>query len=171
VTGNAAANHISAFPDTSNNLHIRVAAPETTAPPGNVPANTCHVVNDQEFYCNAGYFLAIYGSLGGAADSFVASSNLGVLIGATLNGVPTPLAGGDGPDTVIGGAEADFLNGNGAKDRVKGGPGSDLLKGKGGADALRGGTGRDKLDGGSGNDSCKGGPGMDLFRNCETGSQ
>lgn len=80
--------------------------------------------------------------------------------------------GGNGADTLVGGALADTLFGREGDDDLDGGVGADLLDGGGGADILRGGEGRDQLRGGdgedrliggAGNDDMYGGAGADLF--------
>jgi Ca2+-binding RTX toxin-like protein len=55
-------------------------------------------------------------------------------------------------DTVLGNADANYINGNGGDDFVDGASGNDHLKGTGGTDVLIGGLGRDYLDGGVHND-------------------
>jgi hypothetical protein len=89
--------------------------------------------------------LAILGN--GKADSISATGSFGT--GSVLRRAVT-IAGGDGNDSLTGGAGADVLT-------DKTGTGDiDVLIGKGGADALstRDGDGRDRAIGGPGTDSC-----------------
>ncbi|CCC96833.1 calcium-binding protein [Azospirillum baldaniorum] len=82
------------------------------------------------------------------------------------------LIGGDGDDSLTGGAYADSLRGDNGNDWLDGGDGNDTLSGGNGNDWLLGGGGNDTLSGGSGNDtliggfgddSLVGGSGADLF--------
>lgn len=76
--------------------------------------------------------------------------------GQIRSGVSLFLLGGDGDDTITGGAGADVLSG---------GAGNDTLRGGKGADALLGGDGDDTLDGGRDGawDVLSGGNGADVF--------
>jgi len=82
------------------------------------------------------------------------------------------LIGGDGDDSLTGGAYADslrgdngddWLDGGDGNDTLAGGNGNDWLLGGGGNDTLSGGSGNDTLVGGFGDDSLVGGSGADLF--------
>ncbi len=61
----------------------------------------------------------------------------------------------EGPDTIVGGPDADTLSGRGGDDVLIGGGGNDRLFGDAGNDVLDGGTGNsgDEMTGGSGNDT------------------
>ncbi|NOX56546.1 MAG: calcium-binding protein, partial [Planctomycetes bacterium] len=92
---------------------------------------------------------------------------------------PVWLSGSDGDDTLIGGADADYLDagrgndglsglggddtllGRDGNDRLDGGAGDDGLSGLGGHDTLIGDAGSDTLLGGIGNDSLVPGAGSD----------
>jgi Ca2+-binding RTX toxin-like protein len=72
------------------------------------------------------------------------------------------MRGGGGNDTLLGGAEFDFLAGDDFG--PDSGPfGDDHLEGRGGGDLLDGGAGADWLDGGAGSDTLGGGEGGDRF--------
>ena len=61
--------------------------------------------------------------------------------------------GGDGPDILVGGANADSLYGDAGPDRLVGNAGIDSLYGGEGNDSLSGGSGVNLLDGGTGDDT------------------
>lgn len=82
------------------------------------------------------------------------------------------LIGGNGRDSLIGGAGDDLLEGRngqdtlsglGGNDTIIGGKGQDILIGGAEDDLIKGGKGRDVLVGGAGNDQLKGGKGQDTF--------
>ncbi len=73
------------------------------------------------------------------------------------------LAGGEGNDTLIGGALADFIFGGDGDDSIRGGSGRDFLFGEDGNDELFGEGGTDILSGGRGSDFLDGGAGFDLL--------
>lgn len=89
------------------------------------------------------------------------------------------LSGGDGADTLRGGAHTfltdvlhggpgnDTLFGRAGNDTLFGGLGSDQLFAGHGRDRLYGEDGNDQLDGGLGIDACSGGPGIDVLLRCE----
>lgn len=79
------------------------------------------------------------------------------------------LTGGALGDTINGGNGADFLDGLGGNDVLNGGNGGDLLWGFSGNDTLNGDAGNDDLFGESGNDTLNGGDGND-FMSGGTGS-
>jgi hypothetical protein len=108
--------------------------------------------------CAPGYIGAIVGDLGGGNDTFDADSALLVPIGAVVDGMRRPLAGGLGHDRLVGGSAGDLL---------AGGAGPDSLAGDGGPDLLIGGRGADKLSGGAGRDFCRGAGGRDTAKGCE----
>jgi len=117
------------------------------------------------------------GDLGRGNDTFDADPGLSVYIGAVIDGVRMPFAGGTGRDRLVGGAGPDLLDGGpgadsivgaGNEDFLIGGPGADNLSGGQGNDALLGLGGPDRLGGGSGRDLCRGGGGVDVARSCET---
>jgi Ca2+-binding RTX toxin-like protein len=74
--------------------------------------------------------------------------------------VPT-FIGTDGPDTIVGTAEADEINSYGGTDTLSGNDGPDLIRGGDGDDTLNGGSGNDTLNGGDGDDTLNGGTGDD----------
>jgi Ca2+-binding RTX toxin-like protein len=67
------------------------------------------------------------------------------------------------PATLLGGNGKDSLSGGAGDDVIEGGNGKDLLAGNGGNDALNGGNGKDNLSGGDGDDSLVGGRGKDVL--------
>lgn len=80
------------------------------------------------------------------------------------------IEGGDGDDTLIGGAGdevliggdgGDYIEGGGGDDTLNGGEGRDVLYGLDGDDTLMGWGGRDYLDGGRGDDRLDGGDDID----------
>jgi hypothetical protein len=71
------------------------------------------------------------------------------------------LSGGNGNDTLNGGAGDDTLFGGNGNDTLNGGAGDDTLFGGNGNDTLNGGAGNDTLDGGRGDDTVVGGKGAD----------
>jgi VCBS repeat-containing protein len=75
----------------------------------------------------------------------------------------TVRVGGNGNDTLTGGAGADLIFGQNGNDTLSGGDGNDLLCGGNGNDILSGGAGDDSLFGASGDDRLTGGPGADRF--------
>jgi Ca2+-binding RTX toxin-like protein len=94
-----------------------------------------------------------------------------VICAATLP-VKVILSGGDGNDTLIGGAMADrlygeagndVLLGRGGNDQIVGGAGDDVAGGDGGNDTVRGESGHDLLVGNAGNDQVFGGDGNDYL--------
>ncbi|MBH0176450.1 MAG: tandem-95 repeat protein [Nitrospira sp.] len=77
------------------------------------------------------------------------------------------LRGGDGNDTIIGGAGNDRLDGGLDHDVLVGNAGNDTLVGNDGDDLLVGGSGNDVLDGGKGDDALLGGSGNDTLKGGE----
>jgi VCBS repeat-containing protein len=75
----------------------------------------------------------------------------------------TVRVGGNGNDTLTGGAGVDLILGQNGNDTLTGGGGNDLLCGGNGNDILSGGGGDDSLGGAIGNDRLTGGPGADRF--------
>ena len=71
---------------------------------------------------------------------------------------------GNDNDAVIGGDGNETLNGGAGRDILIGGGGDDTLKGEEGNDALYGGGDNDTLDGGLHNDWLEGGAGTDTYR-------
>jgi Ca2+-binding RTX toxin-like protein len=88
------------------------------------------------------------------ADRIDASAVPAGALAITLNG-------GDGDDSLLGGAGADVLNGDAGDDTLQGGAGADVLNGGADDDPLQGGAGADTLSGDAGNDTVAGGPGTD----------
>ena len=84
--------------------------------------------------------------------------------GQASGSVPvTVRVGGNGKDTLPGGAGTDLAFGQNSKDTLSGLGGIDLLCGGNGDDVLSGGDGDDTLAGGADNDRLTGGPGADRF--------
>ncbi len=73
------------------------------------------------------------------------------------------MLGGDGADTLDGGADNDSLSGGEGNDSLLGGAGNDMLDGGVGNDILLGGDGMDTLVGGGGADYLDGGSGRDTL--------
>jgi VCBS repeat-containing protein len=73
----------------------------------------------------------------------------------------TVRAGGNGGETLTGGAGTDLIFGQGGNDTLNGQDGDDLLCGGAGNDTLSGGDGNNTLGGGDGNDILSGGAGDD----------
>jgi VCBS repeat-containing protein len=80
---------------------------------------------------------------------------------ATGSVTVTLQAGGNGAQTLDGGAGADILLGQNGGDTLEGNAGNDLLCGGNGGDTMNGGPGDDTLAGGNGPDRFSGGPGTD----------
>jgi hypothetical protein len=62
------------------------------------------------------------------------------------------VSGGDGSDTIVGGAGDDSLDGGAGADQITGAAGNDTINGDNGADDLHGGDGGDSICGGRGDD-------------------
>lgn len=90
-----------------------------------------------------------------AADSISAVGNTAAAIHV--------FTGGDGNDTLTGGALADILHGGKGDDTLTGGDGDDILNGNEGDDTLVGGADVDVLNGGDGDDVLRGGTGNDTL--------
>lgn len=86
----------------------------------------------------------IFADLGVGADT--------VAINPSVN-KPAVLIGGDGIDTLTGGASADQIQGNAGADILAGSAGVDVIEGGDGNDAITGDAGDDDLQGGDGNDT------------------
>jgi Ca2+-binding RTX toxin-like protein len=71
------------------------------------------------------------------------------------------LNGGNGNDSILGGAGEDVLSGMAGNDRMSGEAGADLVQGGDGFDIMNGGTGNDTMDGEAGNDWVLGAAGDD----------
>ena len=84
--------------------------------------------------------------------------------GVTSSFTSMDLRGGDGADTLIGGAGHDRLDGGIGDDLLVGGAGHDELLGGNGNDFLVGGLGNDVLEGGNGDDVLLGGSGNDTLK-------
>jgi len=174
------ANRISAYTDPTGRLVL--TAPEGLGDPDGSGAN-CVLDNAKsgensatEVSCAPGYIGAIVGDLNGGGDTFDADPGLNVMVGAVIDGIRRPLAGGPGRDRLVGGAAPDLLDGGagpdsivgaGGADLLIGGQGADNLSGGGGNDMLLGGAGPDKLVGGGGRDACRGAGGTDTAKSCE----
>lgn len=77
------------------------------------------------------------------------------------------IAGGRGPNTIVGGEGGDAVRGRGGNDRVLGLEGDDSVRLGAGNDTGRGGRDDDSIDGGPGIDRTYGGAGHDVCRNGE----
>jgi hypothetical protein len=66
--------------------------------------------------------------------------------------IQTSIGGGDGADTIIGGAGNDTVSGGNGADLIAGAGGDDKINGDNGTDDLHGGDGRDSVCGGRGDD-------------------
>jgi Ca2+-binding RTX toxin-like protein len=73
------------------------------------------------------------------------------------------LNGGDGDDTLIGGAEHDVIRGFGGNDSISGGGGRDIIRGNGQHDTISGGDDIDSIKGGWGDDRIYGNAGNDVI--------
>jgi VCBS repeat-containing protein len=91
-----------------------------------------------------------------------ATASVKVTVQAGGNGGET-LTGGAGTDLIFGQGGNDTLNGQGGDDLLCGGAGNDTLSGGDGNDTLAGGDGNDILSGGAGDDGMSGGAGNDLL--------
>lgn len=97
---------------------------------------------------------------GNGNDTLTGGAGDDHLFGGNGNDV---LNGGDGDDLLDGGNGNDVLNGGAGNDALLGGNGNDILNGGAGNDYLDGGNGNDVLDGGDGNDTLIGGNGDDTL--------
>jgi len=93
---------------------------------------------------------------GGAGNDVIDLSGVG-------SGFTVEIHGGEGNDTLKGGASDDLLFGDGGNDTIEGGDGADEIHGGDGNDVLRGENGADQLFGETGNDILEGGLGADLL--------
>ena len=73
------------------------------------------------------------------------------------------LLGGNGRDTLTGGAGGDLIQGGNGRDTLYGRAGDDTLEGGNAKDVLAGGDGNDSLSGGRGKDTVTGGLGTDTY--------
>ncbi len=89
-------------------------------------------------------------------------SNLLDASGFTLG--PVTILGARGDDTIIGGAQNDWLDGQDGDNSILGGPGDDTLIAAGGDDWLDGQEGNDQVFPAHGNDTVLGGPGDDYLK-------
>jgi len=87
------------------------------------------------------------------------SGNDTVTIGAGIIG--TYISGGEGDDSLFGGAENDRIDGGEGNDSIKGNAGDDSLTGADGNDTVYGQAGNDFVQGGAGDDKLVGGDGND----------
>ena len=89
----------------------------------------------------------------------------GAAYAAVVEGTPgaDDLAGGNAPDTLLGGAGRDSLDGRGGDDLLRGEEGDDTLIDLAGDDVLRGGPGGDTFGGNPGDDKVFGGLGSDIL--------
>jgi Ca2+-binding RTX toxin-like protein len=79
------------------------------------------------------------------------------------------VSGGDGSDTIVGGAGDDSLDGGAGADQITGAAGNDTINGDNGADDLHGGDGGDSICGGRGDDQLHDDGGYDtVFGNAGT---
>lgn len=173
-------NRITAYAEPTGRLVL--TAPEGLGDPDGSGSN-CRLDNAKsgsatatQVSCAAGYIGAIVGDLATGNDSFDADPFLTAMMGAVIDGVSRPLAGGPGRDRLVGGAGKDLLNGGGgpdslvgggADDVIAGGPSADNISGGLGNDSLFGGGGPDRINGGAGRDLCRGQAGADTAKACE----
>ncbi|MEZ0578331.1 DUF5050 domain-containing protein [Nocardioides sp. MH1] len=94
------------------------------------------------------------GDDGGAADGPAGSRD-------TIGSDVENLAGGSGPDTLVGNNAVNVLTANSGDDSVWGGTGADVLNGGSGDDFLQGNDGDDTIHGNSGDDVAAGADGTD----------
>ena len=87
-------------------------------------------------------------SLGNGDDAFSTATG-----GSAATDLPLDIAGGNGRDTVAGGANSDFIFGDNGDDRLLGGAGVDVLFGDRGNDFVNGQVGADTELLGSGDDT------------------
>jgi Ca2+-binding RTX toxin-like protein len=80
---------------------------------------------------------------------------------SSTTGLVATINGGDGSDTLSGGAFVDYIFGEAGDDTIAGGDGNDKLYGGDGSDSLSGNGGRDTLFGDDGNDRLSGNGGPD----------
>ena len=98
-------------------------------------------------------------------DHVFGGNGIDTVYGGAQNDI---VLGGNGPDWVSGGPDLDLVNGGRGDDDAFGGRGSDIVTGIIGSDVVHGGAGNDVCldieDGVSGNDTVFGGPGFDHFQ-------
>lgn len=108
-------------------------------------------------------------NLTAGTTSTIAGRTLTIAVGSTIE----QAFSGDGNDTILGNAAANFLRSGRGDDNVSGAVGSDVIWGEQGNDRLHGGNGDDSLMGsagvdillgGAGSDRLTGGSGGDTFR-------
>jgi len=89
----------------------------------------------------------------------------GTAFAEIVGGMPgaDDLAGGNAPDTLLGGPGKDSLDGRGGDDLLRGEKGHDTLIDLAGDDVLRGGLGDDTFGGNPGDDELFGGSGNDVL--------
>jgi Ca2+-binding RTX toxin-like protein len=92
------------------------------------------------------------------------------LIASTMN-LDVTLTGGNGNDSLLGGAGNDLLNGQKNRDTLLGGPGDDRLFGGSAKDSLDGGFGDDLLNGQKHRDSLAGRQGNDTLNGSDGNDQ
>ncbi|MBD9359667.1 calcium-binding protein [Methylomonas fluvii] len=113
-----------------------------------------------------------YGNFPYQVDSFQFADGTVMSATALLNTKGVDMAGTDGNDNVLSGAEIDRIatglgndtvNAGAGDDTVNGGAGNDVLNGQDGNDTVDGDGGDDTLSGGNGNDVLLGGQGIDVL--------
>jgi Ca2+-binding RTX toxin-like protein len=108
--------------------------------------------------------------IGTATVFAILSTTVISLFGGILS-LPSPIVnvwalnvtGTDGPDTLTGTAEKDYIYGYGGDDMISGLEGGDQIRARDGDDTIHGDQGRDRIRAGSGNDLIFGDDGNDVL--------
>ncbi len=98
---------------------------------------------------------------GDGADTLTGGALIDTLDGANGN---DSINGGDGNDSILGRDGADRINGDGGNDTILGGDGADIVNGGDGDDCILAGNGADSVSGGLGSDFVNGESGNDTIR-------
>jgi len=152
--------------DRSGTINLTVGDVESAATALTLSAssdNTRLVPNGNVVFAGSGAARTLTAS---AADGRTGIATVTVTVSdgqATGTVSVTVWVGGNGNDSLTGGAGADLMFGQNGNDTLTGAGGYDLLCGGNGNDTLSGGGGDDSLGGAIGNDRLTGGPGADRF--------